>query len=91
MSLEKVRELALAATSTTSRGQPTYPDGSLTEEQWNFFAQEPGLAQLMQTESPLHIAYEFALGPSPQLHHAMYFGQGSGPDGGLVIEVMNRI
>ena len=89
--LDAVRQVALAASQNTSRGEPTYPDGHLSPEQWSFFAQNEGLRQVLQTETPLHIAYAFQLGPSAVLHHAIYFGQSSGPDGGLVIEVMNRV
>jgi hypothetical protein len=80
--------------ATAAKGGPdmhTKPDGSLSEDDWEAFMDvDEGLKALMETEEPVHIGYQFSLGPVAAVHHGLYFGQDSGPQGGLVIEVMNR-
>lgn len=90
VSLPRLREIASIA--GTPKGSPTYPEGYLTEDQWETEADvDEGLQALLETEIPVHIGYQFAIGPQVAVHHALYFGKDTGPDGGLVIEVMNRI
>jgi hypothetical protein len=56
MSLDAVRALVLEATAKTDRGDSDYPDGFLSTEQWFEFSSDAGLREVLQTESPLHIA-----------------------------------
>jgi hypothetical protein len=75
-----------------NRSSKYWPDGHASAQSWRQWSRSVfGLSQLLQTTIPIHIAYQFKIGPKVAEHHALYFGFSSGPDGGLIIEVINLI
>lgn len=91
VSLPHLRDIVAIASTNVTKTSSRFPEGSLTDEEWEIESDlDEGLQQLMATDVPLHLGYQFSLGPTIAVHHALYFGTNSGPDGGLVLEVMNR-
>jgi hypothetical protein len=77
---------------SVTRSSSKWPDGNATPQDWRQWSRSIyGLSQLLNTKYPVHLAYQFKIGPKVAEHHALYFGFNSGPDGGLIIEVINLI
>ena len=91
LNLSFVKDLVQRCSEGVKRGDATYPDGQFSAEDWSELIDSAQFNRLVFTSEPIHIGYKFPIGSIQAVHHGLYFGQASGADGGLVIEVMNRV